>query len=51
MFNLIQQFAHKAEMRESKDEILIGEILDTCTTPDEVAAAMRAEIEGLERGA
>lgn len=32
-------------------ELLIGEILDTCTTPDEVEAAMRAEIEGLERGA
>jgi hypothetical protein len=27
MFNLIQQFAHSAEMRESKDEILVGEIV------------------------
>lgn len=27
MFNLLAQFAHKAEMRESKDEILVGEIV------------------------
>ncbi|HHO51707.1 MAG TPA: hypothetical protein ENK18_12740 [Deltaproteobacteria bacterium] len=27
MFNLMQNFAHKAEMRESKDEILLGEIV------------------------
>lgn len=27
MFNLMQNFAHKAEIRESKDEILLGEIV------------------------
>jgi hypothetical protein len=27
MFNLLQNFAHKAEIRESKDEILIGEVV------------------------
>jgi hypothetical protein len=27
MFKLMQQFAHKAEIRESKDEILIGELV------------------------
>lgn len=27
MFSLLQNFAHKAEIRESKDEILIGEIV------------------------
>ncbi len=27
MFNLISKFAHKAEIRESKDEILVGEIV------------------------
>jgi hypothetical protein len=27
MFNLINKFAHKSEIRESKDEILIGEIV------------------------
>lgn len=27
MFGLLSQFAHKAEIRESKDEILVGEIV------------------------
>ncbi len=27
MFSLMQSFAHKAEIRESKDEILVGEIV------------------------
>lgn len=27
MFNLISKFAHKAEIRESKDEMLVGEIV------------------------
>jgi hypothetical protein len=27
MFNIINKFAHKAEIRESKDEILVGEIV------------------------
>ena len=27
MFNLFSNFAHKAEMRESKDEIMVGEIV------------------------
>lgn len=27
MFSLLQNFAHKAEIRESKDEILVGEIV------------------------
>jgi len=27
MFNFINKFAHKAEIRESKDEILVGEIV------------------------
>lgn len=27
MFSMLQNFAHKAEIRESKDEILIGEIV------------------------
>ncbi len=27
MFNIISKFAHKAEMRESKDEMLVGEIV------------------------
>ncbi len=27
MFNILQNFAHKAEIRESKDEILVGEMV------------------------
>jgi hypothetical protein len=27
MFSMLQSFAHKAEMRESKDEMLVGEIV------------------------
>ncbi|MEQ1572335.1 MAG: hypothetical protein ABMA64_42320 [Myxococcota bacterium] len=27
MFSLLQSFAHKAEIRESKDEILVGEVV------------------------
>lgn len=42
MFNLIQQFAHKAEMRESKDEILIGEIVRAMARQGHPAISFRA---------
>lgn len=42
MFNLIQQFAHKAEMRESKDEILIGEIVRAMARQGYPAISFRA---------
>ena len=42
MFNLIQQFAHKAEMRESKDEILIGEIVRAMARQGYPAVSFRA---------
>ena len=43
MFNILAQFNHKAEIRESKDEILIGELVAAML---ELVAAVLAGSDG-----
>ena len=42
MFNILAQFNHKAEIRESKDEILIGEIVAAMANAGYPSIAFRA---------
>ncbi len=42
MFNLLAQFNHKAEIRESKDEILVGEIVAAMAAAGYPSIAFRA---------
>ena len=42
MFNILAQFNHKAEIRESKDEILIGEIVAAMASAGYPSIAFRA---------
>lgn len=42
MFNILAQFNHKAELRESKDEILIGEIVRSMARSGYPSVAFRA---------
>jgi hypothetical protein len=42
MFNILAQFNHKAELRESKDEILIGEIVRSMARAGHPSIAFRA---------
>lgn len=42
MFNILAQFNHKAEIRESKDEILVGEIVAAMANAGYPSIAFRA---------
>ncbi|MEL6346556.1 MAG: hypothetical protein AAFV53_25820 [Myxococcota bacterium] len=42
MFNILAQFNHKAEIRESKDEILVGEIVRSMARAGYPSIAFRA---------
>jgi hypothetical protein len=42
MFKLLNQFAHKAEIRESQDEMLVGEIVRAMARQGHPAIAFRA---------
>jgi hypothetical protein len=42
MFNILAQFNHKAEIRESKDEILVGEIVAAMAAAGYPSIAFRA---------
>ena len=42
MFNILAQFNHKAEIRESKDEILVGEIVRAMARAGYPSVAFRA---------
>ena len=42
MFNILAQFNHKAEIRESKDEILIGELVAAMAAAGYPSIAFRA---------
>ena len=42
MFNILAQFNHKAELRESKDEILVGEIVRSMARSGYPSVAFRA---------
>ncbi|MBW2256741.1 MAG: hypothetical protein JRI25_19385, partial [Deltaproteobacteria bacterium] len=43
MFGLLAQFSHKAEIRESKDEILVGEIVRAMGRKGFPSIAFRAD--------
>jgi len=42
MFSFLQQFTHKAELRESKDEILIGELVRAMARQGHPAVSFKA---------